>query len=468
MRIKQDTQGVLEFQPPTLRLTAEHFARYDAIDRILKDQPRILNLVHRDLKKALDSMNKKRKRRSRFTSDNVLRILLCKTIEGECYRGITVRIDDSSFLRRFTRIHDRGMMAFTTLNWLANQISPGTWKEINEVLGRHAVANEMINGEKLRLDTTAVETNIHYPTDSSLLWDVYRTFARCIERARKIDPVVAGNKRLQTTTAKGLHTKIGRQASHKGASGKKLGKPYEALIRLVKAVLEWGEDVARALDKRKGRYDVVASLIAEVLVKELRHYGPLGARVVDQAQRRVLQGEQVPNDEKIFSIFEPHTELLKRGKAGKPIEYGHMVLFQQVNGKFITDYEVFENKPVEHELVDVAIESHIKLFGDPPTTLAADKGFYQSMDKVHELEQDIEVVGIAKKGKRSEEETERETDFLFKLAQKFRAGIEGSISFLKRCLRLSRCFNKGLTHYQATIGLTVLAHNLLVLARDAT
>jgi IS5 family transposase len=253
-----------------------------------------------------------------------------------------------------------------------------------------------------------------------------------------------------------------------GRKKKKLKKPYKALFRLVEAILVWARDVADRLEpnKRKGNVEQFGANCS--LVSDLRRFVELGTRVLDVAQRRILNGEKVPNDEKLFSIFEEHTELLIRGRAGKPIEYGHMVSFQQVKSKFITDYGVFEKRPVDYDLIDAAIRSHEKLFDAPPSVLAADKGYYESMDKIAELEENIEVVAIGKKGKRNAEQTERETSRAFKLGQKFRAGIEGTISFLKRCLLLRRCVNKGFTHYQATIGVTVFAHNLLVLARDSS
>ena len=142
-----------------------------------------------------------------------------------------------------------------------------------------------------------------------------------------------------------------------------------------------------------------------------------------------------------------------------------MISIQQVEGKFITDYKVFAKKPVDHSLVDAALESHRKQFGDDPSEFPADKGFYESMEKLEALEADIEVVSIAKKGSRTTEETLREHSESFRSAQKFRAGVEGSISFLKRCLGLWRCMNKGWEHFVATVGATVFTHNLLVLAR---
>ena len=143
-----------------------------------------------------------------------------------------------------------------------------------------------------------------------------------------------------------------------------------------------------------------------------------------------------------------------------------MIQIQQVREKFITDYDVFEKKPVEHTLLKPALASHSKLFGELPAQVTADKGYYESMDALAELEKTVAVVSIAKKGMRTAEETEREQDLLFRQAQAFRAGVEGTISFLKRMLRMTRCFNRGSERYASTIGSTVFAHNLLVLARE--
>ncbi len=142
-----------------------------------------------------------------------------------------------------------------------------------------------------------------------------------------------------------------------------------------------------------------------------------------------------------------------------------MIQIQQVEGKFITDYEVFETKPVEHQLVKPALERHKKLFGKYPDQLAADKGYYEHMKQIERLSEIVEVVAIGKKGKRTEEQTRRETDPAFRHAQRFRAGVEGTISFLKRVLGLFRCYNQGWEHYVATVGATIFAHNLVILSR---
>ncbi len=344
-------------------------------------------------------------------------------------------------------------MDFTTLCRLKNAIAPETWEKVNEALARYAVRNELIEGEKLRMDTTAVETNIHYPTDSSLLWDTYRVLGGLIERVREIDPSCVGNRRLHLKRAKKLHTKISRMASKKPVSQERIKPFYESLIEHVSGICQWADDICKNIKRRLPNRRSIDLLWT--LADEIASYRGLGLRVIDQASRRVLDGEQVPNDQKLFSIFESHTELLKRGKAGKPIEYGHMIHIQQVECKFITAYEVFDKKPNEHKLVTPALARHKELFGDYPDSIAADKGYYESMEAIHKLSKKIDIVSIAKKGKRTEKEAERESDPEFRFAQRFRAGAEGSISYLKRILGLFRCFNKGWEHFVSTVGATI-------------
>ena len=469
MRPKINNQSEFNFRPANLQITDEYYAKYEAISAILDEQPQIVNAIHRDLAEALEdaALQDRRGAKFKFTSDTILRIVLCQIIEGLSLRQVIIRIDDSSFLRHFARIYNGPMIDFTAFSKLKNCIRPETWKQVNHLLARAAVKDGLIEGEKLRIDTTAVETHIHWPTDSSLLWDTYRTLARYLERIREIDPLVVGDRRVLLSKVKKLQQKIARKASKKSSSTEAVKPLYIKLFGLVENILRWSAEVAELLAPKIAghRYGPMPQATMEFCLKDLLHFHVLGNQVLDQARRRIIDQETVPNEEKIFSIFEPHTELLIRGKAGKPVEFGHMIQIQQVEAKFITDYEVFDSKPVEHKLVEPVIEGHKKLFGQYPGQVSADKGYYESMEQITKLSRIIDMVAISKKGKRSEEETERETDPAFRHAQRFRAGVEGTISFLKRVLGLFRCYNKGWTHYAATVGATVLAHNLLILAR---
>jgi transposase, IS5 family len=469
LRSMINTQSEFNFQPSTLQITNQYYAKYEAISALLDEHPGIIRAVHADIAEALENTTVRDRRgaKFKFTSDTILRIVLCQIIEDASLRQIVIRIDDSSFLRQFVRIYNGPMIDFTAFCKLRNGIRPKTWKKVNDMLARTAARENRIEGDQLRIDTTAVETNIHWPTDSSLCWDTYRTLGRLIERIRELDPAVVGDRRVLLKKVKRLQQKVARKASKNARSAEALKPLYIRLFSLVENILQWSADIAQklAVKSAKQRYSPFMQATMEAFLDDLVRFQGLGMRVLDQARRRVIDAETVPNEEKIFSIFEPHTELLKRGKAGKPIEFGHMIQIQQVQAKFITDYAVFDKKPVEYTLLDSSIKRHKELFGKHPDQLSADKGYYESMEQIARLEKIIQVVAINKKGKRTREETDRETDPAFRHAQRFRAGVEGSISFLKRVLGLCRCYSKGWEHYAAMVGATVLAHNLLILAR---
>ena len=197
MRKRSNIQPEFFCQPSHLKITNDYRARYESISEILDANPKIVDCVHDDLRRC--STRKRRGgpgRRCSVSSETVLRILLCQIIEGESLRGIVIRIDDDTFLREFVRIYNGPMIDFTRLCVLKNAIRPKTWKKINEILRGYAVDEEEISGERLRIDTTAYETNIHWPTDSSLLWDTYRVLARLVARVREIDPESVADRRL--------------------------------------------------------------------------------------------------------------------------------------------------------------------------------------------------------------------------------------------------------------------------------
>jgi len=471
VRTKKSSQSEISFQVPSAaKITEDYFARYAFTSAFLDGHPEILTRVHGDLRKPLSRATYQgpQGQTCAYSSDNVLRLCLVQRLEGTSVRGTVVRVDDSPRLREFTRIHNGPMMSPGSFNRLANAIRPATWHAINAMLAKAAAAEGLITGEHLRLDTTAVETNIHWPTDSALLWDTYRVINRHVQAIRELYPRLLSDKRLHAKLAKHLHSRISRTTRHKTPQARKerIGL-YRRLIDLVEGILQWmpelGARVRAEIARTSGT--LLGAMSLQGRLDQLEHVAALGRKAVDQARRRVLEGEQVPNDEKVFSIFEPHTELLKRGKANKDVEFGHMVNFCQVASKFITDYEVFAKRPVEHELVDGAIRRHTALFGEAPSVVAADKGYWKDATTRERLRETVDVVGIAKMGRCTAQERAYERSLPFRLAQGFRAGVEGSISFLKRVFKLWRCMNKGFNHFVSTVASSVFAHNLLILSR---
>lgn len=166
----------------------------------------------------------------------------------------------------------------------------------------------------------------------------------------------------------------------------------------------------------------------------------------------------MPAAERVFSIFEPHTELIKRGRRSKPIEFGHMVLLCQSQQKIITDYDVMEEKIADCNLTEKVIDRHEQLFGQTPEVLAGDKGFCPKSEKYTELEERVATLAIPKRLRDL-------ADTVMKTWQMFRAGIEGTISGLKRAFRLSRCFYRGFKSFESAVGLGIFSHNLVVLTK---
>lgn len=463
MRLLFNPQKALDFFSPfksRSKVIREYEAKYERISKLLDENISILKVVAKDLCFS----KKENKGRKGYTVEQAFRCILIKKLEGFSYREAVIAIHDRFCFRKFCRLENEAVMDYSELNKLANRISFKTWDKINALLDKYAVEKKMISGDKLRSDTTAVETNVHYPTDSSLLWDVYRVFSRFIKGSRNLMPEVVGDVRAHNRKYKRIYFSINRLAGQKSKKSE-MKKLYVKLIRGAAQIISSSQRIieeGKELIKSDPLSDYSLKLIS--LISEAEANIAESKRIIDQAERRIMADEKVPNEEKIFSLFEPHTELLKRGKAGKPVEFGHMILLNQVEEKYITGYEVFEKKPNENKLVDKILKDHEKLFGSPPELFATDKGFYGSMEKLKELEEEIEVVAIGKKGRLNKEEQEREGRDDFIKGNKFRAGIEGSISGLKRILNMGRCMDKGFDRFRSFVSGIIFAHNLRILA----
>jgi len=430
----------------------EYRAKYKLISQLIDDNPQLVSLVHQDLAKMLSKSNNGRK--SEYTSEQILRSLIVMFVEQDSYRKVVVRIENSEFLRDFIGLGIKAMMDYSFLNKAFGILSERTWKTMNKVLAQYAKQQEKISSEKLRLDTTVYETNIHYPSDSSLLWDSFRTLARLLQQIQQELPQLALKHRFHVKKVKKLYLFITRNAAGKNKSKKrKVKSTYRMLIERVNWIVEVAREVLVILQQ--------AGYEAELLA----HYIPIVEKIINQADQRIFQGVKLAADEKVYSLFEEHTELLKRGKAGKPIEFGHKVLIAQTGEKFIHHYEVFGKRKEDKDLIKPTLKAHKQLFEADPDVLATDKGFYENMKQILKLEGKITTVSICKKGRRNQQEYERESTEEFKDGQRFRAGCEGSISVLKRAFKLGRCLFKGFKNYAASVGCAVFCHNLVLLTR---
>lgn len=457
MRTKSSAQEYLDFTPPSSsKIVATYRHKYGAISEILDANPKLLTRAHLDLVRVLSSS--KGGRRGGYTSEQILRALVVMFVEGDSYRDVVIRVANSEFLQSFVKLGPHPMMDFTFLCKAYCAISAGTWQAMNEILGRYARDTERITGEKVRVDSTAYETNIHYPTDSSVLWDSFRTLARLMKDVRPELRRLGMRHRFHVKKVKKLAHYISRNAAKsRKREQRRIKSVYGTLIGRVRWIAEIALQASILLRH--------ANIGAMATAKELAHYAPIATRIIDQAERRIFEGEVVPASEKIYSLFEEHTELIIRGKAGKPVEFGHKVLFAETEEKFIVHYNAYPRQRADNDLVSETLAAHRKLFGHAPEVFAADKGFYESMKQIETLEKKITTVAIAKKGRRNPEELAREHTGDFVDGQRFRAGCEGTISVLKRAFKLNRCLFKGFNNYAASVGCAVLCHNLVLLAR---
>ena len=452
MRTKLSNKQYFNFAgESSLKIVNEYREKYEMLSMILDANPNLLSLAHQDWAQSLSTSDEGR---DGYTSEQLLRALIVLFTEGKDYRNTVVLIDTSEFLQYFVRLSVTPTMDFTFLNKAYNALRATTIDKMNDLLTGYAITEEMISGEKQRMDTTVYETNIHYPTDSSLLWDSFRTVARLVRTIQNELPQLNLHHRFHDKKVKKLATFIARNASSKSKkTQRKVKRTYAELIKRVRWIHGVGIQVCDTVFATG--YDV----------PELSHYLPLVTRIVEQADKRIMQGETLPPDEKLYSLFEAHTELIVRGKAGKPVEFGHKILIAQTGEKFIHHYQVMEKCIEDKELLMPAVEAHKEMFGSYPNVLSTDKGFYESMQQISSLEEKIPVVSISKKGRRNQLEYERETSEAFIDGQRFRAGSEGSISVLKRAFKLGKCFFKGFKNYAASVGFAVLCHNLVLLTR---
>jgi IS5 family transposase len=430
------------------KVVRDYRARYRAISQVLDDNPEILSAVHKDLLKLSEGDSEGRE--GDYTSENILRALVVQHLEGLPFREAVIRIGGDPFLQDFLRMRKRAVMDYSFLDKCFLVIRPQTWRRVNELLGQYGIAEEMVSTNVIRTDTTVVESNIHYPTDASLLWDTWRVASRLLTRAREIFSESCPH-RFHDRKIKRLYLYVTRYMPSKSESRQRQVKAaFRTLIeRTGWIVAIAGEFRAQAASGQN------AAMVAVAL--ELKAYLPSMKKIVATARRAQIEGETVPASDRVFSLFEQHTELIKRGRREKPVEFGHKVLLCQTVEKFITDYEVYEKQLADCELTESVIQRHEKLFGTRPEVLAADKGFCPAEAKFKELAEQVDTLAIPR----------RMRDFVDKVLaywQAFRAGIEGTISGLKRAFRLIRCFFRGFRSFSAAVGLGVFCHNLIVLA----
>jgi IS5 family transposase len=430
-----------------------------AISDFLDDHKELVAKVRDDLRRGL---KKPDTGRSGMAPQEVLRSLILMRVKSWDYRELRERIADGYTLRLFTGLRSRPVPRHNAFHRAFVRLTPATMRAVNDLVVKAAVGLGLEDGTKLRIDTTVVQTDIHYPTDATLLWDAVRVLSRLLGRLGKLL-----GRRIEGFRNRTRAARRRMQALQRMSATQRLGQQtvkYRELIAIAEEVVACARAALAKRPNARGK-DLVGDLAIAGLRQEIDHYCGLADRVIDQARRRVVEGEQVPNAEKVYSIFEPHTDLIKRGKVRTPVEFGHKVLLAESARGLITQYQVLAGNPSDEQHVGRSLERHKKAFGRAPELYGADRGFFSERNLTLCERSGVEVVCIPQSGGRKVPEREAyEKSPAFKQGQRFRAGIEGRISVLFRGRGMKRCLAQGIERFEMLIGAAVLANNLMNIA----
>jgi len=424
----------------------EHARELAEIDAILDECPELERLVDRDLLRgggvAAD------RGRPGLTAQQVLRAVVLKQMKGYSYEELAFHLTDSQSYRAFCRFGIVGpALKRSTLQENVGRISPATWERLNATVIAHAYATGIETGQKVRIDSTPVEANIHEPTDSSLLWDVVRVLGGLLDRASEFVRVSRSDQRKE---AKHLYVAITR-----APSAEQRRPLYAELLKVTARVSRRARTTLTALEGAHGT-------ATRALRRKIARVLELGERVMDQTRRRVLLGESVPAADKLVSIFEPHTGIVV--KSRDEVIYGHKVCLSVGASGLVLDCTVHQGNPADVTLAVGMLERHRAQFGAAPEQAVFDGAFASraNLDAIKALGAS-DVVFTKGQGLRMHEMAR--SAWVYRALRRFRAGVEGCISFLKRCFGLDRCTWKGFASFIAYVQASTLSANLLVLAR---
>jgi IS5 family transposase len=421
---------------------------------VLDAIPEAAELVGADLARRGDKQIDMSKGREGMTAEQVLRAFVVKQMNGYSYEELAFHLADSSTYRSFCRfgIAEKPPTK-SRLQKNIKRVRAETWAAINSKLVLHAAVNGVEKGRKVRIDATVVESNIHAPTDSSLLWDCVRVLVRLQGEARD-DFGLSFNDHS-------LRAKRRAMAILNARTTEQRLPWYRDLLHVTDKTVKSAERIAEELDHSEP-IDIIALMRAGALAQELRHYIELAKRVISQTQRRVLRGESVPAAEKLVSIFEPHADIIVKDR--RETLYGHKIYLTAGASGLVTDIVIEEGNPADATLAVKMIERQRELYGRAPRQACFD-GSFSSRDNLATIKElGVEDVAFSKARGLSITEMVK-SSWVYKRLRDFRAGVEGTISFLKRVFGLDCCTWSGFASFKSYVCGSVLACNLLVVAR---
>jgi transposase, IS5 family len=397
-----------------------------------------------------------------FSAEVVVRLLILKHARNWSYAVLEREVRANLIYRKFTHVGFANMADAKTMGKWGAALGPEVIKQIHERIVSIAKEKGIAQGAKMRVDTTVIETNIHHPTDSSLLGDGVRVLTRIMKKVTKIAGDVGAKLRDRSRSVKRRVMEIGRAARAKGPQGKgKLEKAYANLLNSTSRVVGHAKRFAQEIvDGTKRATSASEQAALQRLGSEIERMVPSVRQVITQTKARIFHGE-TRSEGKIFSLFEPSTENIRKGKAGKPNEFGKLVKLQKAENQIIIDFEVYDKRPSDTDLLIPAIETHEALLGRTPRLVAADAGFYSAKNEAAAKAKGVKRVSIPNRSTKSLERKRVQKKRWFRNGQKWRTGCEGRISVVKRRHGLNRCRYRGEKGMKRWVGLGIIADNLI-------
>ncbi len=436
------------------------------LDGIL-DDPELFRLVRRDL---IRHYQRSKRGRPTVAIEVTLRLMVLRRRKRWSYRQVEQEVRDSPAYRGWVRVYDQKVPDASTLNDLERLVRVSTQHRINERLLVLAQSQHLTQGNKLRLDASVTETNVRYPTDSGLLVDGVKLLSRWLKGAAPWLPrefLEKGTCRNRVRSAKRRARLIRqwsrsmpRQERHRQVKQASLTHLYGELIQIASATLEQAERAAEQMAQE-------SHPLATGLLEQLGQLRPRMVGVIQQARRRVLQGEAVPAQEKVASLWEPHTQIIRRGKPQPhETEFGHKVDYAEVEHGLISDWQVIaRGNPPDAEMLPPLLQRHCLRFGHAPRLLAGDRGLFSADNERLARSLGVEHIVLPHTGRPTPERSAFEKQGWFKKGLYFRNGIEGRISVVKRTVQLRRCPAHGFDGFERWVGMGILVANMVIIAR---
>ena len=436
----------------------------DPVDRLL-DDPTLVDLVLQCL--AQRSPSSTRTGRTGMAPDRLLRCCVMKHLKGWSFRDLERELRSNLVYRRFTHFDAEITPDFTVFSRSFALLSPAVTQEIHQRVVGLACQHGVAQGQKLRTDSTAIECNVHYPTDSSLLGDGIRVLSRSLQRIAHECKTGALEVVDHGRAVKHRLLEISRAAkSLTEANQQRMRDSYQKLLGLTRSVVRQASAVVQRWGK--GRLKVVGKLRkVETQIGQLRHFLPLVEKVISQTKKRVLGGDTHVED-KVLSLFEPHTVVIRKGKAHKPNEFGRLVRIDEVENGIVSGYQVLVGNPEDSTSWMPALEQHQAQFGRAPQMATGDRGFFSAQNEREAESLGVKKVALPARGRLSTKRAEQQKQRWFRRGLRWRAGIEATISTLKHPFSMARATYKGGHGFQRYVGWCVITKNLFSIARYQT